>query len=160
MKPRPLAVIRNRRLNSVALLVPLRSVQFSSAHLNTSHHLPCPVPSYLKPAPTRQLHPKKLAMSNFLSELKITHCHVDDILFSKRPQCEHLSPHGTSFFREEDTPIPFTSPHSPSNSAWAHPRGCHGPVERLKHRISKEPDLPVGQSHLLPERLAPQPQET
>ena len=28
-KPRPLAVIRNRRLNSVALLVPLRSVQFS-----------------------------------------------------------------------------------------------------------------------------------
>ena len=29
-KPRPLAVIRNRRLNSVALLVPLRSVQFSS----------------------------------------------------------------------------------------------------------------------------------
>ena len=29
-KPRPLAVIRNRRLNSVALLDPLRSVQFSS----------------------------------------------------------------------------------------------------------------------------------
>ena len=29
-KPRPLAVIRNRRLNSVALLVALRSVQFSS----------------------------------------------------------------------------------------------------------------------------------
>ena len=29
-KPRPLAVIRNRRLNSVALLAPLRSVQFSS----------------------------------------------------------------------------------------------------------------------------------
>ncbi len=29
-KPRPLAVIRNRRLNSVALLVPLHSVQFSS----------------------------------------------------------------------------------------------------------------------------------
>ena len=29
MKPRPLAVIRNRRLNSVALLDPLRSVQFS-----------------------------------------------------------------------------------------------------------------------------------
>ena len=28
MKPRPLAVIRNRRLNSVALLDPLRSVQF------------------------------------------------------------------------------------------------------------------------------------
>ena len=26
----PLAVIRNRRLNSVALLAPLRSVQFSS----------------------------------------------------------------------------------------------------------------------------------
>ena len=35
IKPRPLAVIRNRRLNSVALLVPLRSVQFSSVH--TSH---------------------------------------------------------------------------------------------------------------------------
>ena len=30
MKPRPLAVIRNRRLNSVALLAPLRSVQFRS----------------------------------------------------------------------------------------------------------------------------------
>ena len=30
IKPRPLAVIRNRRLNSVALLDPLRSVQFSS----------------------------------------------------------------------------------------------------------------------------------
>ena len=30
IKPRPLAVIRNRRLNSVALLAPLRSVQFSS----------------------------------------------------------------------------------------------------------------------------------
>ena len=32
-KPRPLAVVRNRRLdlNSVALLAPLRSVQFSSA---------------------------------------------------------------------------------------------------------------------------------
>ena len=30
-KPRPLAVIRNRRLNSVALLVPLRSVQFTSS---------------------------------------------------------------------------------------------------------------------------------
>ena len=29
IKPRPLAVIRNRRLNSVALLDPLRSVQFS-----------------------------------------------------------------------------------------------------------------------------------
>ena len=29
-KPRTLAVTRNRRLNSVALLVPLRSVQFSS----------------------------------------------------------------------------------------------------------------------------------
>ena len=28
-QPRPLAVIRNRRLNSVALLAPLRSVQFS-----------------------------------------------------------------------------------------------------------------------------------
>jgi hypothetical protein len=28
--PRPLAVIRNMRLNSVALLVPLRSLQFSS----------------------------------------------------------------------------------------------------------------------------------
>ena len=28
-KPRPLAVIRNRRLNSVAPLVPLRSVQFA-----------------------------------------------------------------------------------------------------------------------------------
>ena len=28
--PRPLAVIRNRRLNSVALLDPLRSVQFST----------------------------------------------------------------------------------------------------------------------------------
>ena len=32
IKPRPLAVIRKRRLNSVALLDPLRSVQFSSAH--------------------------------------------------------------------------------------------------------------------------------
>ena len=32
IKPRPLAVIRNRRLNSVALLDPLRSVQFSSVH--------------------------------------------------------------------------------------------------------------------------------
>ena len=31
-KPRPLAVIRNRRLNSVALLALLRSVQFSSVH--------------------------------------------------------------------------------------------------------------------------------
>ena len=31
-KPRPLAVIRNRRLNSVALLVPLRSVQFRPCH--------------------------------------------------------------------------------------------------------------------------------
>ena len=29
-KPRPLAAIRDRRLNSVALLAPLRSVQFSS----------------------------------------------------------------------------------------------------------------------------------
>ena len=29
-KPRPLAVIRNRRLNSVAPLAPLRSVQFSA----------------------------------------------------------------------------------------------------------------------------------
>ena len=29
-KPRPLAAIRNRRLNSVALLATLRSVQFSS----------------------------------------------------------------------------------------------------------------------------------
>ena len=28
-KPRPLAVIRNRRLNSVAVSAPLRSVQFS-----------------------------------------------------------------------------------------------------------------------------------
>ena len=34
-KPRPLAVIRNRRLNSVALLVPLRSVQFSSVPQRT-----------------------------------------------------------------------------------------------------------------------------
>ena len=34
-KPRPLAVIRNRRLNSVALLVPLRSVQFSSVQFST-----------------------------------------------------------------------------------------------------------------------------
>ena len=33
-KPRPLAVIRNSRLNSVALLVPLRSVQFSSVALD------------------------------------------------------------------------------------------------------------------------------
>ena len=32
-KPRPLAVIRNRRLNSVALLDPLRSVQFSSERI-------------------------------------------------------------------------------------------------------------------------------
>ena len=30
IKPRPLSVIRNRRLNSVALLVPLRSDQFST----------------------------------------------------------------------------------------------------------------------------------
>ena len=46
-KPRPLAVIRNRRLNSVALLVPLRSVQFSAfrtsecttrMHTDTVHH--------------------------------------------------------------------------------------------------------------------------
>ena len=32
-KPRPLAVIRNRRLNNVALLDPLRPVQFSAAKL-------------------------------------------------------------------------------------------------------------------------------
>ena len=45
-KPRPLAVIRNRRPKSVALLVPLRSVQFSSTmpyHTNqsepNSHHI-------------------------------------------------------------------------------------------------------------------------
>ena len=34
-KPRPLAVIRNRRLNSVALLAPLSYVQFSSVQLNS-----------------------------------------------------------------------------------------------------------------------------
>ena len=34
-KPCPLAVIRNRRLNSVALLVPLRSVQFSSVQFSS-----------------------------------------------------------------------------------------------------------------------------
>ena len=105
--------------------------------LNKSRYLPCPIPSYLKTVPTRQLHPKKLAMPNFLSELKSTHYYVDDMLFSKHLQHEHPSTHGTTFFREEDTPIPFTSPHSPSNSAWAYPRGCHGPVERLTHRVSK-----------------------
>ena len=34
-KPRPLVVIRNRRLNGVALLDPLRSVQFSSVSTKT-----------------------------------------------------------------------------------------------------------------------------
>ena len=42
MKPRPLAVIRNRRLNSVALLDPLRSVQFSVPLLSP---LPSPLPT-------------------------------------------------------------------------------------------------------------------
>ena len=47
-KPRPLAVIRNRRLNSVALLDPLRSVQFSASWTRAlrrpgipHRHLPC-----------------------------------------------------------------------------------------------------------------------
>ena len=116
--------------------------------MNTSRYLPCPIPSYLKTVPTRHLHPKKLAMSNFFNplELKITHYYVDDILFSKHPQCEHLSPHGTTFFREEDTPIPFTSLHSPSDSAWAYPRGCYSPVGRLKHRIAT-----AAQPHAWPE---------
>ena len=77
-------------------------------------------------------------MSNFLNQLeqRITHYYVDDILFSQHPLYEHLSPHGTTFFRVEDTPIPFTSLHSPNDSAWAYPRGCYSPVERLKHRIA------------------------
>ena len=45
-KPRPLAVIRNRRLNSVALLDPLRSVQFSSVLLA------CPCQSSAAPLET------------------------------------------------------------------------------------------------------------
>ena len=36
----PLAVIRNRRLNGVALLAPLRSVQFSSVPLSSCCHSP------------------------------------------------------------------------------------------------------------------------
>ena len=51
---------------------------------------------------------------------------------------------------EEDTSFPFTSPHSPSSSAWAYPPGCYGPVARLKHRASKaaKPASSLGQSHL------------
>ena len=77
-------------------------------------------------------------MSNFLNQLeqRITHYYVDDILFSQHPLYEHLSPHGTTFFRVEDTPIPFTSLHSPNDSAWAYPSGCYSPVARLKHRVN------------------------
>ena len=38
--PHPLAIIRNRRLNSVALLDPLRSVQFSSVQITGPTSLP------------------------------------------------------------------------------------------------------------------------
>ena len=47
MKPRPLAVIRNRRLNSVALLAPLRSVQFSSVQFSSLHFTSVLVVVYL-----------------------------------------------------------------------------------------------------------------
>ena len=46
-KPRPLAVIRNRRLNSVALLVQLRSVQFSTCDRSRPLvHLHRPLPCH------------------------------------------------------------------------------------------------------------------
>ena len=38
-KPRPLAVIRNRRLNSVALLAPPPSVQFSSVQFSSAPYI-------------------------------------------------------------------------------------------------------------------------
>ena len=79
-------------------------------------------------------------MSNNLNprsiEQKTSISYIDDLLFPKHPQYAHLSPHSTTFFREEDTPFPFTSPHSPSSSVWAYPTGCYGPVARLKHRVN------------------------
>ena len=54
--------------------------------------------------------------------------------------------HYTTFFRVEDTPFPFTSPHTPSSSVWACPPGCFSPVARLKHRVAT-----AAQPHAWPE---------
>ena len=51
--------------------------------------------------------------------------------------CHVYGRDSTTFFRREDTNIPFTSPpHPPSSPAWACPACCFNPVARLKQRIA------------------------